>query len=522
MTEQGRLRNEPLATCVGNEQKGDYLRKEYRIMLSKYLAVTAMVGILSVDGANARAESPSIQLEKGIYTEETVGDIDKAIEIYKNIITEAQTNRRYVIEAQYRLGMCYLKKGDKVNAEAALKRVLSDPPEQNALHTRARQQLVKLGAAGGGAPLVIATNPPSLANDVSPLIDKITATFDQPMTDNSWSWTGGGKTFPKTTGKPYYDAERRTCTLPVKLEPGMVYCLGINSPSHQNFASIKLIPARRHLILFATKTADGKPTPLPEDLAQQTRDVNAPPPVVVRTTPAAFSEDVSPGARELSVAFSREMMDRSWSWTFINRDMFPKTTGKPSYNASRTTCSLPVELQPGRVYWVGINGQGQRFFQTPMHVCADSYAILFATKTADGQPTPIQKDLLQRAKDINAGLPDPVERAPRVIRAVPDNGQRNVDPSVNEIRVTFDQDMATNGYSWVGGGPKYPKTRGKPRWVDSRTCVLPVGLEPNHDYWLSINSQRFKNFQSKQGVPADPYPIEFTTGGAPAAAPPKS
>jgi len=104
-------------------------------------------------------------------------------------------------------------------------------------------------------------------------------------------------------------------------------------------------------------------------------------------------------------------------------------------------------------------------------------------------------------------------RPPRVIKAVPDNGDQNVDPSLREIRVTFDQDMIVGeNYSWVGGGPSYPKTRGKPKWVDARTCVLSVRLEPNHEYWLSINSDTFKNFRSKRGAPATPYPISFRTG----------
>jgi len=101
---------------------------------------------------------------------------------------------------------------------------------------------------------------------------------------------------------------------------------------------------------------------------------------------------------------------------------------------------------------------------------------------------------------------------PRVVEAVPDNGDQNVDPSLREIRVTFDQDMSHDGYSWVGGGEAYPKTRGDARWVDGRTCVLPVILQPNHEYWLSINSNTFKNFRSKRGVPARPYPISFNTG----------
>jgi Peptidase family S41/Bacterial Ig-like domain len=99
---------------------------------------------------------------------------------------------------------------------------------------------------------------------------------------------------------------------------------------------------------------------------------------------------------------------------------------------------------------------------------------------------------------------------PRVVKAVPDNGATGVDPLTREIRVTFDQPMG-EGFSFVGGGPAFPKTTGRPRWVDERTCVTGVQLEPGHDYRLSINSTRFAGFRNKAGEPAVPYPIAFST-----------
>jgi Tfp pilus assembly protein PilF len=94
------------------------------------------------------------------------------------------------------------------------------------------------------------------------------------MTDNSWSWTGGGDTFPKV-GKPHYDAAKMTCTLPCKLQPGKVYWVGVNSPSFHNFRSASGEPAPRYVILFATRSADGKPTAIPADLMKQAKDINA-------------------------------------------------------------------------------------------------------------------------------------------------------------------------------------------------------------------------------------------------------
>ena len=125
------------------------------------------------------------------------------------------------------------------------------------------------------APVVISTSPQAYANDVTPSLDTITVTFDQKMKDNSWSWTGTGEKYPKTTGQPSYDPNRTTCSLPVKLEPGKVYWVGINSRIYQNFKSAEYgAPAKRYVILFATMGLDGKPTTIPADLLTKAQEIN--------------------------------------------------------------------------------------------------------------------------------------------------------------------------------------------------------------------------------------------------------
>jgi hypothetical protein len=109
---------------------------------------------------------------------------------------------------------------------------------------------------------------------------------------------------------------------------------------------------------------------------------------------------------------------------------------------------------------------------------------------------------------------------PHVVKASPDNEATDVDPATRELRITFDQDMDTGGYSFVGGGPTFPGSGGRPRWIDARTCVLPLRLAPDRDYQTSINNQRFQNFRSQKGEPAVAYPIHFRTGkGKPGAMP---
>jgi len=113
-------------------------------------------------------------------------------------------------------------------------------------------------------------------------------------------------------------------------------------------------------------------------------------------------------------------------------------------------------------------------------------------------------------------IPEPrcLATPPQVTKAVPDNGDIDVDPNLREIRITFDQAMSPGGQSIVGGGESFPELLGKRpgKWHGSRTFALRVRLKPNHSYWLSINNQKFQNFTNRQGESAVPYPIQFTTG----------
>jgi hypothetical protein len=47
--------------------------------------------------------------------------------------------------------------------------------------------------------------------------------------------------------------------------------------------------------------------------------------------------------------------------------------------------------------------------------------------------------------------------APQIVSTSPARGASDVDPALNEITVTFDQDMG-GGMSWTGGGPEFPHT----------------------------------------------------------------
>ena len=104
---------------------------------------------------------------------------------------------------------------------------------------------------------------------------------------------------------------------------------------------------------------------------------------------------------------------------------------------------------------------------------------------------------------------------PKVVEMFPANGAIDVDPGVTEIWVKFDKDMSTEGFSFCGDGPAFPKFDGKPTWVGKRRVVVRVKLKPDHDYELSLNCPAGQNFKSADGTPLEPVPWTFSTVSAP-------
>jgi len=104
-------------------------------------------------------------------------------------------------------------------------------------------------------PVVIKTVPRSGDLAVAPSIKEVEVTFSKDMmTNEMWSWVQvNGATFPKTTAKSHFLADKRTCILPVQLEPGRTYAVWINSEQHNNFRDLGNRPAVPYLLVFQTK-----------------------------------------------------------------------------------------------------------------------------------------------------------------------------------------------------------------------------------------------------------------------------
>ena len=101
------------------------------------LAITSILGTAHL----AAAASPSELLEQGIYSEETKGDVDAALKLYQQVVTEAKAGQAVAAQAQYRVGVCYYKKKNYAQANAAFEKVLKDYPDQKDLIALANKYL---------------------------------------------------------------------------------------------------------------------------------------------------------------------------------------------------------------------------------------------------------------------------------------------------------------------------------------------------------------------------------------------
>jgi hypothetical protein len=109
-------------------------------MIPKTLIDPAPVGLalalallLSAAPATAQEGSPAALLEEAVYLEETVGDLDKAVEIYERIAADAEARRPLVARALHNLYRCYREQGDEIRASATFSRLRKEYPDYEEL-----------------------------------------------------------------------------------------------------------------------------------------------------------------------------------------------------------------------------------------------------------------------------------------------------------------------------------------------------------------------------------------------------
>ena len=104
-------------------------------------------------------------------------------------------------------------------------------------------------------------------------------------------------------------------------------------------------------------------------------------PVVLTTVPANGDDAVDPNTTEIKVTFNKKMKDGNWSWVTLVKENFPETTGKPRYEEGQKTCVLPVKLEPGKTYTIGINSGRFNSFKDMSGRSATPLVLEFKTKS---------------------------------------------------------------------------------------------------------------------------------------------
>lgn len=108
-------------------------------VLALKLALGVVGAVYPVTAAHA-ADLPKL-LEQAIYSEDSKGDLDSAMQLYQQIVTDGNASQAVAAQAQFRLAMCYDKKKDYPGATAAFEKLIHDFPAQKEYVSLAQEYL---------------------------------------------------------------------------------------------------------------------------------------------------------------------------------------------------------------------------------------------------------------------------------------------------------------------------------------------------------------------------------------------
>jgi len=109
-------------------------------MKSKSIVCVGLVLVVAFVLAGAGQQSAEQLYKTGLYEEEVGGNLQKAIEIYQDILKRFPDNRGIAAMAQLHIGLCYDKLGTS-EAEKAFQKVIDNYPEQSEAVKEAKEKL---------------------------------------------------------------------------------------------------------------------------------------------------------------------------------------------------------------------------------------------------------------------------------------------------------------------------------------------------------------------------------------------
>ena len=112
------------------------------------------------------------------------------------------------------------------------------------------------------------------------------------------------------------------------------------------------------------------------------KKVSDAPAVVVKTEPAAGSEGVDPGTKEIRITFSKTMADKTWSWATDTDKGAILPGGNIRYDKDKKTCIMDVKLKPETTYATWINAGKFQNFKDADGTPSVPYLLVFRTSKA--------------------------------------------------------------------------------------------------------------------------------------------
>ena len=133
-------------------------------------------------------------------------------------------------------------------------------------------------------------------------------------------------------------------------------------------------------------------------------------PTVAGTSPELYTQDVDPNITAITITFSQPMKKTDWFYSSIPQAWLPESNGPPFFDPCGVKWTLPVNLEPGKVYAIALNySENEKTIKNaPVGFCSvssqkcESFILLFATADANQESTYIEDETIEKCDKINS------------------------------------------------------------------------------------------------------------------------
>ena len=179
------------------------MRNRRKIFLTLFLTIGCLIFVF---GNLNSQESAAEHFEKAFYYEDVQGDLQKAIELYEQILKQFPENREIAAKAQLHIGLCYEKLG-LTEAQKAYQKVVDNYPDQTEAVKSAKERIARLSKVLEPVPSKPKFKkiqiPVKLARGAQLSPDGKKLTFSSEMYEGSiWTVPIPGKVSPDIAGEP--------------------------------------------------------------------------------------------------------------------------------------------------------------------------------------------------------------------------------------------------------------------------------------------------------------------------------